>query len=70
MIQLRDPTDAATVYGNPVVVAGRLANADASDELVVTEAGARSFGGLRPGDRMFIQGVDAADLEQRDDRRP
>ena len=67
MIQLRDRTEAATGLGNPVVVAGRLAGAEANDEVVVTEAGARSFGGLRPGDRVFLQGVDLTQLEQRGD---
>jgi ABC-type lipoprotein release transport system permease subunit len=70
MLLLRDAGLSATALGDPVIVAGRMADLDAPDEVLVTEVGARVLGDLRPGDQVFIQGVDPSNLEQRDDRPP
>lgn len=45
---------ASTVAGDPIVVEGRMSAREATDEVVVTEPGARSLG-LSPGDRVVFR---------------
>ncbi|HUP73348.1 MAG TPA: FtsX-like permease family protein [Acidimicrobiales bacterium] len=54
LIGMADDAPTATPFGDPIVVAGRLAGADATDELMVSEAGARALG-VRPGDVVTVR---------------
>src|SRR5262249_10516809 len=44
LFEMADPTTFPTIYGDPVVVEGRLTDPAAADELVATESGAATLG--------------------------
>lgn len=61
MVQLDEDFDVPTASGSPVVVAGRLAAADAPDELMLTETLANALG-IDAGDEVWVAGfVESAD---------
>jgi ABC-type lipoprotein release transport system permease subunit len=60
LFALFDDASFPTIYGQPVVVSGRLAAPDAPDEIVISEIGAEVLG-VGPGSKLILRDVDRTD---------